>query len=56
MILLQLLYDLILPDVFGPESIQDFMIVPIIESVDEFERAQINEFLFPHGDPDEFSI
>jgi hypothetical protein len=48
--------NITLPDVFGPESLEDFAdfaIAPLIQSIDEFQCAQINEFLFPHGDPDE---
>lgn len=45
--------EITLPDAFGPESIEDFTIIPLIESINEFQQAQINEFLFPQGDPDD---
>ena len=48
--------EITLPDLLGPENIEaneEFLIAPLIQTIDQFQRAQLNDYLFPDGEVDE---
>ena len=48
--------EITLPDLLDPTDIEaneEFLIAPLIQTVDQFQRAQLNDYLFPDSEVDE---